>query len=74
MSTTGDRSVPRGTLKAIGALMRPPPDTDDIEVIIDSLMKKRETLGGEGFTNNQQDRDHTLRMLKRSELAGSDSK
>ena len=65
MSTTGDPSLPSPTQAAIDVLTQPGPAADDIDLLIEHNLKNRKVVGGDGFTDDAEARDHTRAIIER---------
>jgi len=67
MSTTGNPELPQATPEAMGALMAPAPDPNDLEAVVARGVHTWRTIGSPGFpTDDAQLREWILRDFHRS--------
>lgn len=65
MSTTGDPSLPSATQAAMDVLTLPAPAADQIELLVEHNLKNRKVIGGDGFSDDQDARDQTRKIIER---------
>ena len=65
MSTTGDPSLPSATQAAMDVLTQPGPAADEIDLLVEHNLKNRKVIGGDGFTDDQEARDQTRKIIER---------
>lgn len=65
MSTTGDASVPQATAEAMAVLTQPPPQSNDLEILVDYALKNRRAIGGDGFSDDQAARALAAAIINR---------